>query len=313
MSCYLCEAPAMFNEKLQRYIRECQEHHRIRIERDRKRRAVKRNVHQCVSCDSPSDADSIYCTLHRQRHSDRMKRRRNENRLIGTCVECGDAVIPESVRCQVHIEQQRVYINKIDNLPPSLRRHYSRYCGICGVFQTKSSESICTVCNDTRTQCIEYVWHEALKKLAHSYWPPSSSTFSQKTAFGTRQCKNERLIYSDMVFILDDRLIVLECDEFAHEDQPVDCELARMDSMQFGAPTLLPIVILRMNPHDMQRRCIYSDFNERLTHFWSLVEKCFTDTNELERVTVYYHGYPADSAHVHAARNQSRFNVIYFP
>lgn len=313
-----CSQPAIYSDKLGRYIRECEAHQSERLERDSKRRREKNSTNTCMACSSPRDGDSVYCLAHKTSHASRMKRRRQENREQGVCVECRSVVQePSQSRCPLHIEQQREYTNKIDSLTPQQRRHYAKYCSICGVFRVHDPQTrcICTVCDSRRTQCIEYRWHALIENLARpdSLWPPSSSTFSEKKAFGTRECRNERLVFSDMVFLLPDRLLVLECDEFSHDAIAPECEMVRMDAMQFGCPQLLPTVVLRFNPHQPDRRLVYADFDDKVRAYWNAVQELITCSPRalppLEKVHVKFFYYNTTSPHIAAAQASSRFVV----
>jgi len=60
------------------------------------------------------------------------------------------------------------------------------------------------------------------------------------------ECGKER---PDRVFELDDKVIILECDEHQHKDRQCDCEQTRMIniSQSFGG---LPVYFIRWNPDD---------------------------------------------------------------
>lgn len=317
-----CTRQALFSDKLHRYIRECEFHQNERLARDSKRRRQKNSTSTCMACSSPRDGNSVYCDIHRSSHATRMKQRRRQNKQAGVCVECGSNVENPSInsRCSVHIEQQREYSMRVDTLPPQQRRHYAKYCSICGVFRVHdpSASCVCTVCDGSRTQCVEYRWHAALEALARrdSLWPPSASTFSNKNAFGTHECRNERLVYSDMVFLLPDRLVVLECDEFSHESISPECEIARMDSLQFGTTRLLPTVVLRFNPTQPDRRLVFGDFGDKLEQYWAGVRHYLTcplsDFPPIQHVKVCYFFYAPASVHVVAAKSNPRFVVVEY-
>lgn len=318
-----CTEPALFSPTLKRHIRECEQHQTARLDRDAKRRKLKQDTKKCMACSRPRHEDSVYCPLHLESHAARMKLRRKVHREAGVCVECGEEVAQTSKgitskRCALHIEQQREYAVRIDSLSPEKRRHYAKYCSMCGVFRVHdSSQFFCTVCDQSRTQCIEYRWHEFIRGFAEkdSLWPPSSSTFSEKKAFGTLHCENERLVYADMVFLLTDRLIVLECDEFQHDSRDSKCESARMDSLQFGVPggKILPTIILRFNPHQHDRRLVFSNLAERVEQYWAKVAEWLTCPASrlpaVENIAITYFYYAPDNKHVEDAQQQSRFCV----
>lgn len=315
-----CRNQAFFNEQIGKHIRECKEHRDARINKDTERRKRKREAGTCMSCSDPNDGESIYCTKHRESHSNRMKNARRQNKIVGKCVECGDDTTvtsrnEPSTRCINHIQQQREYRNKIDRLSPEKRRHYASFCGNCGVFRV-SSGRFCTTCDLTRTTCVEYRWHERIRELAVAakLWPVSSSTFTDKKAFGTLECAMEKLVYADMVWLFEDRIVVCECDEHGHETIEPVCELVRMDNMQFGADphTVLPLVMLRFNPHKLDSRHVFADFDEKVKQFWSRVQHyltCPVNRLPVRCVTVEYFNYSARSAHVVAAKNNPRFVV----
>lgn len=319
-----CSHPALFNKALGRHIRECYDHQRKRLESDSARRRKKIEKKLCMACSEPRDGQSIYCVTHRESHASRMKFRRSENRQSGVCVECGEAVVQTSrgltsTRCQAHVDQQREYNARVDAMSPDQRRHFAKYCGVCGVFRVSdTTRRFCTVCDQSRLQCVEYRWHQQLEALARedSLWPPSSSTFSENRALGTLQCQNERLIFCDVVFLLQDRLVVMECDEFCHAHVPPECEMARMDSLQFGTPALLPTIVARFNPHQHEQRLRWTDFEQRIGAMWQIVKNLLTcrasQLPSLERVRVLYFGYPADNNHVVAAKANPRFEVEVF-
>jgi hypothetical protein len=313
-----CIKPPFFNDKTGKYIRECKKHREVRMNKDAERRKKKRESSICMSCSQPNDGQSIYCETHRLGHSTRMKRARRDNKTNGKCVECDNEPTvtsknEPSSRCSTHIQQQREYRNKIDRLSPEKRRHYASFCGNCGVFRV-SSDRFCTTCDLTRTSCVEYKWHERMKELAllDQLWPVSSSTFTDKKAFGTLECAMEKLVYADMVWLLHDRIVVCECDEHGHEFVESECELARMDNMQFGVKKLLPLVVLRFNPHKLEGRNLLSDFDEKVASYWNRVKyylTCPINKLPVRCVTVEYFNYKEESGHVIAARKNARFIV----
>lgn len=315
-----CTRAALFSESLKRYIRECETHRNARLEKDSERRRMKSIGGECMSCSAAHVEGSVYCATHRNTHANRMKRNRTENREAGVCVECGADVVTSMRRCAIHVEQQREYLQRVDNMSPERRRHFAKYCGVCGVFRVKDGYRICTVCDTSRTMCVEYRWSKLIEECAtpDGLWPPSASTFTDKKAFGTLECaKMERLVYSDMCYILDDRLVVLECDEFAHRDREPSCELARLDSLQFGTAMLLPTIVLRFNPHDLSRSLVVADFDERVRRFYrehirTALKADPASLPPLDQVRIVYVNYPNDHLHVVAARNSAngRFEVV---
>jgi hypothetical protein len=312
-----CDDSALFNPKLGRYIRECENHRDERLDRDAKRRRRKANDSECMACSRPRNGTSVYCDAHKTNHAKRMRSRRTENRDAGMCVECGAAALGDARRCNTHLSQQREYVAKIDRLSPEKRRHYASYCSACGIYRVHDS-IFCTVCDTSRLQCTEYRWHEMIRQraTADQLWPASSSTFSEKKAFGTIECHFERLVYADMVWVLMDRVVVLECDEHEHEDRIPECEVARMDAMQFGSDTSLgvkPLVILRFNPHQHGKRLIFSDLDDRVGAMYQDLRFYLTCRPSrlppLENVKVVYYNFARDNKHVKAARASARFIV----
>jgi EsV-1-7 cysteine-rich motif len=61
-------------------------------------------------------------------------------------------------------------------------------------------------------------------------------------------CGNER---PDRIFELDDKVIIIECDEYQHKDRPCECEQTRMVNIgqSFGGT---PVYFIRFNPDDYQ-------------------------------------------------------------
>jgi len=306
-----CQEPAAFNEQLGRFIFACERHRDERKARDEKRRKRKVTDQECMACDKPRCCESVYCEAHRKTHATRMKTRRCDLTAAGVCMECGSDLEPGStLRCSAHQEQHRESLARIDRLSPEKRRHYASYCSMCGVYRVGSGVVFCGVCTESRTQCIEFKWHETIRRLAErdGLWPPAASTFSEKRALGTRECLNERLVYADMVWTLGDRVVVAECDEDAHADRQVECELARMDSMQFGTGSpLVPLIVLRFNPP--------VDLEDATTTFYSVGLHFYLtcDASQLpplNQVLVAYHNYPADgNKHVTGAMANARFIV----
>ena len=312
-----CDRQSAFSTHLNRYIRECNEHRAERMERDMARRKRKSEQNQCACCSESRDGSSVYCAQHKKRHAERMKSRRNLNKDAGLCMECGNSVVGDAKRCPLHLSQQRDYVAKVERLPPEQRRHYASYCSLCGLYRVQD-DVFCSICDTSRTQSTEFRWHEKLRSLANAdnLWPPSSSTFVNKKAFGTLECPNEKLVYADMVWLLQDRVVVVECDEFGHADRPADCEVARMDNMQFGsdAHSVKPLVVLRFNPHELGEQVILRNWEQRLAEFYQDIRQhltCdFSELPPLNQVKVIFYNYNVHSKHVEMARNNQRFIVV---
>ena len=278
-----CGRDAVYSEKLNRHIRECAHHQNLRLNNDSGRRQSKAAGNTCMACSLPRDTASIYCATHRQTHAARMRTRRTVKDLPA-------------------IEHPSP--SRIDSLTPDQRRHFSKYCGVCGVFRvTDPEQRFCSICDVNRTACVEYKWHEAVRQLAQAdgVWPPFSSTFSTSNG-------DERLVCCDMVFLLPDRLIVLECDEFSGAGVEPLQEMTRMASLH-----VLPTVVLRFNPHQHGRRLIWTTFGEHVEQFWQRVRHYLQcPTPQMGKIMVVYCSYETENPHVIAAMVDPRFVVESF-
>ena len=316
-----CTNSRFLNPRTGRRISLCHIHRQERMARDTERRKRKRQLQQCMSCARTALPDGIYCFEHRQSHAKRMRSRRDGLRVQGRCVECGASVCQTSrntlsTRCPTHVQQQRDYTESISHMQPSKRRHLSAYCGICGVFRVTSSQTrFCACCRQVRQQCVEYRWHKHLQEhMNRCALPCTLSTFGGRQAMGTRHCAEERLMFVDMAWLLDDRVIVAECDEDAHCKETPHCELSRMENMQFAVDheRVVPLVVLRFNPHDRMHK-IHADFAKRVQFMWSRVLHYLQcDADQLppfDRITVEYFNYPRHSPHVRCTLQSPRFKV----
>lgn len=269
-----------------------------------------------MSCSRPRAHKSTYCETHLQSHASRMVKKRQGLVVEERCIDCWHAAASGHARCPDHLDQQRRYYSRVNHLTPDERRKYAHFCSACGQFQTAMDE--CGSCTGARTGSIEYSWHEMLKSYAQrdNLWPPTASTFFERRALGTSTCPDERLMYPDVLYCLGDRVVVCELDEHSHESNEPVCELARLDSLQFGVhcEVLKPIVVLRMNPHCPETKTVRDDMADRVLWFYQqglrYYLQCPVEILEpVEMVRVVYFDYEVDSPHIAATRAQARFLV----
>lgn len=136
------------------------------------------------------------------------------------------------------------------------------FCKNCRLFRvTIRSNHLCSYCNPNRKS------KGKTKELKLKQW--IDEKFPQYPMIHNKMSKQSDVCeryFPDFVFDRGYFMIVLECDEYAHQQYPRNCEIVRMNNIQddFGLPT----VFIRWNP-DLKN----VSMNEKL--------KCLKETLEI--------------------------------
>lgn len=123
-------------------------------------------------------------------------------------------------------------------------------CASCGLFSVKAQGFLCWTCRRGTARQKQY---EAMV-LDHLAAHPRLHAFTYHDQ--TLPCSpNQRR--PDLVWVLTDRIVVLEVDEHAHRHYNPQCEIARITELQEQAGAM-PLFLVRFNPkpsllHDMAR------------------------------------------------------------
>jgi len=113
------------------------------------------------------------------------------------------------------------------------------FCKSCRLFLVKkSNDYLCNYCNPT-TKLREKTREMKLKHFLEEQYP----VIHNKTVLISGSCYNN---YPDFMIQLQDKLIIIECDENAHKSYPIDCENIRMNNLQFSLKS--NIIWIRFNP-----------------------------------------------------------------
>jgi EsV-1-7 cysteine-rich motif len=117
-------------------------------------------------------------------------------------------------------------------------------CDSCGLRYRYLTKGLCVTCNPEaqkralrKEQIVEILLRETFQELS---FIRDKSSLDIKTCTGT-------YLRPDFVLTLDDRVIIVECDEHQHKSYTEQCEVTRMVniSMSFNG---LPIFFIRYNP-----------------------------------------------------------------
>ena len=148
------------------------------------------------------------------------------------CVKCkefafwGTNWIPK--HCELHKEQND--INLVE-----------RICSSCGLIYLLDKENKCENCSPTSFQTTRLAKQNALMDYLDSH---NLAGLSTDKTIDNGVCGKER---PDRVFDLEDKIIILECDEHQHRDRSCECEQTRMANIgqSYGG---LPVYFIRWNP-----------------------------------------------------------------
>ncbi len=116
-----------------------------------------------------------------------------------------------------------------------------RECASCGLLMVLDAQNRCEFCDPTRFQTNRLAKQNALMSYLDKHDLRGNST---DVVIEKGQCGKER---PDRVFELDDKVVILECDEHQHKDRPCQCEQSRMINI---AQSLggVPVYFIRWNP-----------------------------------------------------------------
>jgi hypothetical protein len=198
-------------------------------------------------------------------------------------------------------------------------------CKICCAKATRNG--ICKSCSASFKSSKE-VSIEAFIKLClyHFFGDHIKSNFnlmiggqSCKEALDGGDCEEKtKGAYIDIPIVLPDRLICGEVDENQHRYYQVACELARYDTLAYGATSLELVptlenpfptqgratIVIRLNPHDTDSMKV--PFIERVRVFIQMFRNLMTQpisANDRIGATVYYLFYGEGNVHQDAAQH----------
>ena len=148
------------------------------------------------------------------------------------CVVCRKPAIFGTSFVATHCEAHR---------EPDDENLMERQCISCNLVMVLDSSNRCEYCNPERFKTVRLAKQNALMEYLNRKNLRGNST---DVVIEHGQCGRER---PDRVFELDDKIIILECDEHQHRDRQVSCEQSRMIniSQAYGG---MPVYFIRWNP-----------------------------------------------------------------
>jgi hypothetical protein len=172
-----------------------------------------------------------HCSKHR---IPGMIRRSNSKCIIKECKEKAHYgnLNYKPIHCETHKDEND--INLIE-----------KECCKCGLVMILDTNNICEYCNPESFKRVVLAKQNALMEYLDSRNDlPNQSTTD--TIIDNGICGKER---PDRVYELEDKIIVLECDEFQHKSRSCECEQIRMINIGqiFGGT---PVYFIRWNPDD---------------------------------------------------------------
>jgi hypothetical protein len=120
-----------------------------------------------------------------------------------------------------------------------------RTCTKCGLTMILDKTECCEFCNPESFKRIALAKQNAILEYLDSR-KDLPTPLSTDTIINNGSCGKER---PDRIYDLDDKIVVIECDEDQHRYRPCECEQTRMVNIgqSFGG---LPVLFLRWNPDD---------------------------------------------------------------
>ena len=135
-------------------------------------------------------------------------------------------------------QQVKKYYEANKEVKKQYQKEYNK-CHSCKLFQTHSKTNyLCSYCNPT-TRLREKTKEMGLKSFLENYY----NVIHNQSVKIEGSCYNN---FPDFMIHLPDKTIIIECDENAHKSYPNDCEIIRMNNIQFSLKS--NVIWIRYNP-----------------------------------------------------------------
>ena len=245
------------------------------------------------------------------------------NKQRNSCKECGGASICEHnkrrSRCKAcggssiceHNKQRSVCKDCV-----SLEKQMAgkRFCKAgCGTILStlRKHTGLCAGCDGVALRMQWITWDLIKAELPEP-------TFKDNKLIGGDACATNRS-RPDFGWVLPDRIVYLEIDEHSHEDREISCELAKLDSANWGlaesgtAMAKLPTFMIRFNCSEYDRARISLD--DRCEFLINYIEDKLTeeldnwDTMRLNVSYMFYHS--KSDKHIDAARDREESVLVH--
>jgi len=142
-------------------------------------------------------------------------------------------------QCKECVGSQICSHNKRKNTCKICSPNSNAFCKSCKLFIVKkSNDYLCNYCNPT-TKLREKTKEMKLKGFLEEHYP----ILHNKAIQISGSCYNN---FPDFMIYLQDKIIIIECDENAHRSYPIDCEIIRMNNLQFSLKS--NVIWIRFNP-----------------------------------------------------------------
>jgi EsV-1-7 cysteine-rich motif len=166
-----------------------------------------------------------------------------------------------------------------------------KICSSCELEHLRLVKGLCVSCNPEakkralrKEQIVEMFLRKAFQELC----------FIRDKSSGDIKTCTGKYLRPDFVLILEDRVIVVECDEHQHWTYAEECEISRMVNltMVYGG---LPVFFIRYNPDSFKVEGVPQEISKAKRHalLKETITKCL-DTTPTELLSVQYMFYDDD-------------------
>ena len=225
--CMECDKQPFFNYKNQTKAMYCGDH---RLEN-----MVDVKSKKCMECDKQpafnykNELNPLYCKDH--------KKPNMENVVSKRCLSC-----TKQPHFNYKSEKTGLYCDE-HQLPNMVNIHH-KPCKDCGLSYYKLYDDLCVSCHPEK-QKIQHKKEQTVADFLTKTFPQQPFV-RDKYSTDIKTCTG-KYIRPDFVLAMDDKIIIVECDENQHESYPEECESTRMInlSMVYGG---LPVIFIRYNP-----------------------------------------------------------------
>jgi hypothetical protein len=221
-TCNDCDKPAVYNEKGKRPLY-CYVHKKDNMTNVKDSVCQEDKCMTSASYGKPGDILSC-CAAHRKPG---MIKRPN-----GRCKKCINPAIYGTNKTALHCEEHKTEDD--ENLA-------EKCCTSCNLTMILNKDNLCEYCDPTTFQSTKLAKQNLLMSYLDKRMLKGSST---DIIVNEGACGKER---PDRVYELDDKIIIIECDENQHRDRACECEQTRMINIGEGYGGL-PVYFIRWNP-----------------------------------------------------------------
>jgi hypothetical protein len=227
------------------------------------------------------------------------------DRRRSDCKECGGVSICEH-------DRHRYSCKECVSLEKQLTR--KSFCKVgCGTILSalRKHTGLCAGCDAVAPRMQWITWDLIKAELPEP-------TFKDNKLIGGDACATKRS-RPDFGWVLPDRIVYLEIDEHSHEDREISCELAKLDSANWGLAesgtvmAKLPTFMIRFNCSEYDRARI--SLEDRCETLFDYVQQKLTedvaawDVMRLNVSFLYYHS--KSDKHMEAAENHTNSVLVH--